>query len=658
MTTSKLFSRPVAFRSTEDATGPTSAACIQTLGGINIKKGAYIGNNCIVGGNMAVSSTTPATSLGQAAVALNGGLSVAQGLIVSGTGTIGSPFGITLLPSTNARQCSIDFHTLSTGAVSSTNAVWTLGNNVSPSTDSTFCLKNSNQNDPVLTVSADTGDVSFNGTTDSTAPNNGSVRVMAGLGVGGTAQFNLKANFLSGADFGNQRVTGVAMPQDPMDAASRMYVDNAIQGLDIKDSVKVASTTAVNLNDLIEGYVIDTVTLIVGQRILMKDQTDPTENGIYIIGTTAPPERPPDFNVGDTVSGAFVFVEDGHVNVNGGFVCVSAKGEDIVGTYPILWTQFAGAGSVAADQPRIRYIGSTDDATSSTSGGLVVSGGLAVTKSIRAGDDIYANAVFKVATEDWVLSQTYAKAAQSNLIQFVGANNVSTPIPVTGLVLEDFFNQDVLVRIVTGGSILNQLCTLVGYITQTTSKVDQTSYGDDTGIEFTVDNTGQIYYTLPSIPDWSSTTMYWKVIQKTTVVVDPNATSDSTSVTTGSTVFKGGIAVQKNLYVGQDVHADGNIRAEGTITQGSDERLKTDISYIDDALSLVKKIKGVRYISKLTGERCIGVVAQDVADVVPEVVRERNDGMLSVAYGNMVGLLINAVKELAAQVEELTQSRD
>lgn len=97
----------------------------------------------------------------------------------------------------------------------------------------------------------------------------------------------------------------------------------------------------------------------------------------------------------------------------------------------------------------------------------------------------------------------------------------------------------------------------------------------------------------------------------------------------------------------------GTITASGNITAFSDERLKSNISNIDNALDLVKQLRGVRFEAK-DGEKYVGVIAQEVKPIIPEVVIEHNDsGYYSVAYQNLVGVLINAVKELSEKVERL-----
>jgi hypothetical protein len=96
----------------------------------------------------------------------------------------------------------------------------------------------------------------------------------------------------------------------------------------------------------------------------------------------------------------------------------------------------------------------------------------------------------------------------------------------------------------------------------------------------------------------------------------------------------------------------GNFTATGNVTAYSDARLKENVRTIDGATVLVNKMRGVYYNRIDTGEAGVGVIAQEMREVVPEVVVE-GDGTLSVAYGNLVGVLIEAVKELSARVEAL-----
>jgi hypothetical protein len=87
----------------------------------------------------------------------------------------------------------------------------------------------------------------------------------------------------------------------------------------------------------------------------------------------------------------------------------------------------------------------------------------------------------------------------------------------------------------------------------------------------------------------------------------------------------------------------------------SDARLKSEVETIAGALAIVSALRGVRFT--MDGSRQIGVIAQEVEAVLPEVVRDNEAGQLSVAYGNITGLLIEAVKELTARVAALEEAR-
>jgi hypothetical protein len=93
----------------------------------------------------------------------------------------------------------------------------------------------------------------------------------------------------------------------------------------------------------------------------------------------------------------------------------------------------------------------------------------------------------------------------------------------------------------------------------------------------------------------------------------------------------------------------------GTINTTSDERAKDDITPITDALDKVQQLGGYSFTLKATDEKSSGVIAQEVQKVMPELVQEGAEGLLSVQYGNMVGLLIEAIKEQQAQIDELKQ---
>ena len=103
---------------------------------------------------------------------------------------------------------------------------------------------------------------------------------------------------------------------------------------------------------------------------------------------------------------------------------------------------------------------------------------------------------------------------------------------------------------------------------------------------------------------------------------------------------------------------NGNFWAGGDVTAYSDARVKTDVKVIENSIEKVKSIRGVTFLrtdaqEKDKYKRRAGVIAQEIYEVLPEVVTEDTEGMYSVAYGNLNALLIEAIKEQQGQIEEL-----
>lgn len=131
--------------------------------------------------------------------------------------------------------------------------------------------------------------------------------------------------------------------------------------------------------------------------------------------------------------------------------------------------------------------------------------------------------------------------------------------------------------------------------------------------------------------------------------------------TTGSRNFNSSGRIRHNgsmfLYTG-GTNNNGSLEADGDVTAfrqntASDARLKKNISTIDNGLEKVNAMRGVSYELLRDSTRNVGVIAQEMEEVVPEVVTERSDGMKTVNYGALVGVLIEAVKELTQEVETL-----
>jgi len=170
----------------------------------------------------------------------------------------------------------------------------------------------------------------------------------------------------------SQKITGLADPTADADAANKGYVDGVAQGLDVKDSV-VATTTANGAlsTAFANGQSIDGVTLQTGNRILIKNQNTPSQNGIYNVNASGAPSRATDMATGSNAAGAFVFVEQGTVNAENGFVCTSDTGSAVPGTNNLTFAQFSGAGQIIAGDG-LDKSGNTLSVDLKANGGLVI----------------------------------------------------------------------------------------------------------------------------------------------------------------------------------------------------------------------------------------------------------------------------------------------
>lgn len=147
---------------------------------------------------------------------------------------------------------------------------------------------------------------------------------------------------------GNGNIS-VATPTDDGHAATKGYVDSARSGLDVKASVRVATTSAINLSsDLEAGDVIDGVTLVAGDRVLVKHQGTASENGIYVAVASGAASRATDADTSaEVTTGMFTFVSEGTVNADSGWV-LSTNDTITLGSTGLTFVQFSGAGQITA----------------------------------------------------------------------------------------------------------------------------------------------------------------------------------------------------------------------------------------------------------------------------------------------------------------------
>ena len=209
----------------------------------------------------------------------------------------------------------------------------------------------------------------------------------------------------------SQKITNLADPTADADAANKGYVDGVAQGLDVKDSVKATTTANITLSGT---QTIDGVALSADDRVLVKNQNTASENGLYLCKASSW-TRTDDLAAGADAAGAFVFVEQGTVNAENGFVCTSNKGSAVVGTNNLTFAQFSGAGQIIAGDG-LDKSGNTLSLDLKSNGGLVF-------ESTELALKLDASSITgTLAVSDGGTGGTSASAARTNLGLVIGTD--------------------------------------------------------------------------------------------------------------------------------------------------------------------------------------------------------------------------------------------
>ena len=209
----------------------------------------------------------------------------------------------------------------------------------------------------------------------------------------------------------SQKITSLADPTADADAANKGYVDSVAQGLDVKDSVKVATTANITLSGT---QTIDGVAVSADERVLVKNQSTASQNGLYLCKASTW-ARTTDLAAGSDAAGAFAFVEQGTVNADNAFVCSSDKGSAVTGTNNLTFVQFSGAGQITAGNG-LDKSGNTLSVDLKSNGGLVI-------ESTEIAIDLSASSITgTLAVSDGGTGSTSASAARTALGVVIGTD--------------------------------------------------------------------------------------------------------------------------------------------------------------------------------------------------------------------------------------------
>ena len=411
----------------------------------------------------------------------------------------------------------------------------------------------------------------------------------------GNNSVNLVPTGTGTVDVANKRITSVAEPTQSSDAATKNYVDAVKTGLDVKDSVIVTTTgnlTATYSNGTSgvgatltnsgtqAAITIDSRVLVVGERVLVKDQTTALQNGFYKVTTVGTVStnwvltRTVDADEDSEITpGAFTFVEEGTVGANNGYVCTNV-GAITVGTTAITFVQFSGAGSVIAGDGLTKS-GNTLNAVGTNNRISISADAIDISSSYVGQATI--TTLGTIGTGTWqgsVIDGAYGGTGVANTGKTItiGGNlttsgahtttltttaNTTLTLPVTGTLAtlagtETFTNKTltapVIATIVNSGTLTlpTSTDTLVGRAT-TDTLTNKTITG-------AIITTGSINNT----PIGASTTNTgaFTTLAASGAVTLTSAT-DASALGTAAVVLSGGLSVAKSMFVGINITGAG-----------------------------------------------------------------------------------------------------
>lgn len=414
-------------------------------------------------------------------------------------------------------------------------------------------------------------------------------------------------------NMGNNRIINVSAPINSSDVANKDYVDNVASGLDVKEAVKLATTVDLNSNSSIDGtitynntggisgrgqitatlltintFIVDGVTLTSsddGSRVLIKNQTNGDENGIWITtisGTLLTLDRATDFDEDIEVSnGSYVFIEEGTTLMNTGFVLSTYNPITIGGTSgtALTFSQFTGARQVIAGK------GLTNEGNTINVGGS--------STIISNADSLEVNSS-NIANQVLLSSGTIGTASTFGSLPLGNTNSISGLLPINngGTNVASFSSGNRLIATNIGNTALeasNIDPTLV-VLTNSTQTLTNKNFTDNTTyFQDNADNTKKLQRSLSNIT--SATTRTLTVPNANTTIVGNDTTQTLTNKTIDAT--NNSIINIDNTNIKNSAYIDATKIADGSITN-------SEFQYLSGITSDVVSINNIQTITNKT----------------------------------------------------------
>lgn len=435
--------------------------------------------------------------------------------LLSDTLTFSGTTGITATVTNNTVDISID-NTVATltGSQTLTNKTINLANNTLTTTSALLAAAVSDE--------TGSGALVFANTPTLVTPNIGAATATSVTGTSGNLAItafagnnnvNLVPTGTGTVDVASKRITSLADPTQAQDAATKAYVDAVKTGLDVKDSVRVATVGPITRSG---EQLIDGVSAVAGNRVLVKNQGSPDQNGIYVVNASTW-TRAIDFDNTpgvEVTGGAFTFVEEGDTNADSGWV-LTTNGTITIGTTDLNFVQFSGAGQITA--------------------------GAGLTKTGNTIDAVGTTNRITVNADSIDIASTY-----------VGQSSITT----LGTIGTGIWQGTVVAPTYGGTGVNNGTKTITLGGNLTTSGAFSTTITSTATTDVTLPTSGTLA-TLTNSETLSNKTITSSSFSGTTIaasgLVTFTNTTDAGPLGTAAVVLSGGLSVAKKIYVGTDI---------------------------------------------------------------------------------------------------------